>query len=160
MESKKNRRDYGLTLGDMITNAFCGKRAKPTKKFQKGDCETTPLLNNKADTTGPNGVTNVKATKEAKPGWSQILSSQSILVLLAYGGLALHSLAFDSVLPVFLNHPVTEIKTNPDVKLPFKFTGGFGMGKWFYIDTPHSFPRGLLSSRMKEISHPLHEPIG
>ncbi|KAJ5179491.1 glutamate carboxypeptidase [Penicillium capsulatum] len=36
-------------------------------------------------------------------------------------------MAFDSTFPVFLHHPKQDLSHNPDVKLPFKFTSGFGV---------------------------------
>lgn len=140
LESKKDKRDYGLVLGDMITNSCSGKRHKSSKQSQKIDCETTPLLSNKPDSPESDDVKATKKTKESKPSWSQVFTSQSILILISYGFLSLHNLAFDAVVPVFLNHPVTDIRSNPDVNLPVKFTGGFGMGKLSHIIPPRTHP--------------------
>jgi MFS family permease len=41
--------------------------------------------------------------------------------------LAMHSVAFDQLLPIFMHHPAQDIHS-PDVKLPLKFSGGFGIG--------------------------------
>lgn len=57
-----------------------------------------------------------------------VFTSQSVLVLIAYGMMALHSMGFDSLFPVFLHHPQEDMIDNPDVKLPFKFASGFGLG--------------------------------
>ncbi|OAL64390.1 MFS transporter [Trichophyton rubrum] len=91
---KKNERDYGLILGEMLTSVCCRCRRKPVKNPEHGDDESTPLL-----------------------GDRQIPVSAA----------RLHSVAFDSVLPVFLNHPRQKLENNPDVKLPFKFSSGFGI---------------------------------
>ncbi len=57
---------------------------------------------------------------------SEIFTPQTSINLLAYTFLALHSVAYDQVLPVFLNYPrVVPDETNSH--LPFQFTGGFGL---------------------------------
>jgi len=45
---------------------------------------------------------------------------------MAYTFLALHSVAYDQLLPIFLHHPVEE-HTPANTYLPFKFWGGFGL---------------------------------
>lgn len=73
-----------------------------------------------------------KTKKAPKPSWSQILTPQSQLVLVAYAMTSGLGVAFDSTFPVFLHHPKQELSNNPDVKLPFKFTSGFGVGEFHY----------------------------
>lgn len=46
--------------------------------------------------------------------------------LTAYTFLAFHSVAYDQNIPVFLSYPVKEHNAD-NTKLPFKFTGGFGL---------------------------------
>jgi hypothetical protein len=42
--------------------------------------------------------------------------------------LALHSVAFDQLLPIFMHYPPqSHSPKNPDISLPFKFSGGFGL---------------------------------
>jgi hypothetical protein len=43
--------------------------------------------------------------------------------------MAMHNMAFDSLLPVFLHTPLQRLDGNPEVRLPFKFIGGFGVGR-------------------------------
>ena len=45
---------------------------------------------------------------------------------MSYTFLALHSVAYDQVLPVFLNYP-NQIPDETNTHLPFKFSGGFGL---------------------------------
>ncbi|KAL9029576.1 MAG: hypothetical protein Q9196_002206 [Gyalolechia fulgens] len=54
--------------------------------------------------------------------------AQTNINLLTYTLLALHSVAYDQLLPIFMHHP-TQIdrSSNPNVHLPFKFSGGFGI---------------------------------
>ncbi|PGH17927.1 hypothetical protein AJ79_00826 [Helicocarpus griseus UAMH5409] len=129
LESKKGHRDCGLVLGDMLKRPFMRRKERKTPHgfiVDERD-ETTPLLD--PDTREPDTERN-STTKRADPPnlpWSQILTPQSNLVLMAYATMSLHTLAFDSVFPVFLNHKTQDFENNPDVKLPFKFSGGFGI---------------------------------
>jgi hypothetical protein len=62
----------------------------------------------------------------ASPRSPSIFTYQTSIALLCYTILALHSVAYDQVLPVFLNYP--HEKHDPsNTKLPFKFSGGFGL---------------------------------
>ncbi|KAM5443652.1 hypothetical protein MferCBS31731_001426 [Microsporum ferrugineum] len=122
---KKNSRDYGLVLGEMLTSTCCGCERKPKKHHGHEDNESTPLL-------GENRTPVPAADKEEKKPnttvkWSEVLTFQSVVILSIYASLGLHSVAFDSVLPVFLNHPRQDLVNDPDVKLPFKFSSGFGI---------------------------------
>src|ERR1700761_4963057 len=38
----------------------------------------------------------------------------------------MHSVAYDQLLPIFMHYPVQSIRA-PEVHLPFKFAGGFGI---------------------------------
>lgn len=108
------------------------------------DDETSPLLSPTlpdADETetAPDGLTPPVAavpstclaqhSKVASPpssANSRIFNYQTNMVLLSYTMLAMHSTAYDQVIPVFLNYPhQTPDETN--TKLPFKFSGGFDM---------------------------------
>lgn len=93
------------------------------------DNETTPLLNEHGAAHAHQEGARKREVSPKKLSWREILTPQSQLVLFAYAALGLHSLAFDSVFPVFLNYPVEESGGNLGMKLPFKFIGGFGIGK-------------------------------
>ena len=76
---------------------------------------------------------------------NRVFTPQTTLNLLVYTLLAFHSVAFDQILPVFLNYP----KWNPDrsdFQLPFKFVGGFGLssGKIGTIFTVYGIACGLV----------------
>jgi hypothetical protein len=120
----------------MLTSP-CTRRKRPVDLLAKHDPdETTALLGGDLE-----GVTAAKQPRSKKkkptkrPGWNQVFTPQSKLVLLAYGMMALHSMAFDSLFPVFLHHPEQELEGNPNVKLPFKFASGFGVGVYSYYET-------------------------
>ncbi|CAK7568078.1 MAG: hypothetical protein SEPTF4163_006059 [Sporothrix epigloea] len=65
-------------------------------------------------------------TSSAPAGSKSIFTYQTSMALLCYSLLALHSVAYDQVLPVFLNYPHEKHDAN-NTKLPFKFSGGFGL---------------------------------
>ncbi|PWY72359.1 MFS transporter [Aspergillus heteromorphus CBS 117.55] len=115
LASKKNQRDHGLVLGRALTS--CGRHRDEKTQSLGRDDERTALLRDAPKT----------AKKPAKkPSWADVFSPQSKLILLAYSLMSMHTMAFDSLLPVFLHTPVQQIDGNPDVRLPFKFVGGFG----------------------------------
>ncbi|KAL9579900.1 MAG: hypothetical protein Q9212_004817 [Teloschistes hypoglaucus] len=116
LETKKHRRDYGRVIGKAIVRSF---RKKPKKHRLLIDEEQSASLLKRSPTSS---VSNVKASK--KP----VFSKQSNINLLTYTLLALHSVAYDQLLPIFMHHPPqTNRSSNPDVHLPFKFSGGFGI---------------------------------
>ncbi|KAI1326167.1 major facilitator superfamily domain-containing protein [Xylariaceae sp. FL0255] len=124
LHSKKNSRDWGLVLGKRITEAF---RDHPLRSHQRlrryslQDAEASaPLLQTKAKST------TITTPKVEKPLPSAVFTRQTIITLIAYTFLALHSVAFDQVLPVFLNY-TPEKHTTSNTSLPFFFSGGFGL---------------------------------
>jgi hypothetical protein len=56
-----------------------------------------------------------------------VFTTQSTINLVSYTFLALHSMAFDQLLPIFMHHP-QQLPTSENSHLPFKFSGGFGIG--------------------------------
>ncbi|OJZ83900.1 hypothetical protein ASPFODRAFT_140080 [Aspergillus luchuensis CBS 106.47] len=120
LAAKKHQRDYGLVVGEALTSSCTSSRKKKSESHAS-DAEREALLP-QSTTTRP-----ATAAKKAKPTWAEIFTPQSRLVLLAYALMSMHAMAFDSVLPVFLHSPVQQYDGNPDMKLPFKFTGGFGI---------------------------------
>ncbi|KNG82655.1 MFS transporter [Aspergillus nomiae NRRL 13137] len=117
LATRKDHRDYGLVLGKMLTS--CSTSREEKARYAVQDDENTPLL-------GGNPPQRKKAPVK-RPSWKEVFSPQSKLILIAYALMALHTMAFDSLLPVFLHTPVQQIHDNPDVHLPFKFIGGFGV---------------------------------
>lgn len=72
------------------------------------------------------GEERVKAAPSPSSKNPSIFTYQTSMALLCYTLLALHSVAYDQVLPVFLNYPY-ESHDAKNTKLPFKFSGGFGL---------------------------------
>lgn len=56
----------------------------------------------------------------------EVFTRQSVINLIAYTFLALHSVAYDQLLPIFLHTP-QQTPTSGNTHLPFKFSGGFGL---------------------------------
>jgi hypothetical protein len=56
----------------------------------------------------------------------EVFTRQSVINLIAYTFLALHSAAYDQLLPIFMHHP-RQSPTPQNTSLPFKFSGGFGL---------------------------------
>jgi hypothetical protein len=110
LEAKKYKRDYGRDVGQWL----------------KGLCLGQKRTRANSDDFGYNHA-NSKAGQMpeslAAPRYKDVFSQQSNLNLLAYCILALHSVTYDQLLPVFLHLPVDR----DGVSLPFKFRGGFGL---------------------------------
>jgi predicted MFS family arabinose efflux permease len=135
LETKKKRRDCGLILGQKMLDCF-KFRAKRSHTHSDVDDESTAALLSAVSTTSgssmgedvdwtPAEFKPVKHT-QAPPGVKEVFTRQTSINLLAYTILALHSVAFDQLLPVFLNHS-TQIPDERNTRLPFKFSGGFGL---------------------------------
>ncbi|KAL3461464.1 major facilitator superfamily domain-containing protein [Aspergillus heterothallicus] len=120
LAAKQGHRDPGIVLGQMLTQACTCRRRKAS--LSKFDDERTPLLG---------GNQQVQLTDDKpevqKHSWREVLSPQSSLVLAAYCLMSVHTMAFESILPVFLHNPPQNIQDDLNVQLPFKFVGGFGM---------------------------------
>ncbi|PYI20031.1 MFS general substrate transporter [Aspergillus violaceofuscus CBS 115571] len=124
LAAKKHQRDYGLVLGQALTRPCRSARSEKksrstTTTTAETDEERTALLGQRRAATG-----NKPARK---PSWAEVFSPQSNLILLAYSLMSMHTMAFDSLFPVFLHTPPQQLEGNPDVRLPFKFIGGFGV---------------------------------
>lgn len=134
METKKNNRDYGLLLGQMLTRACTLRKRKGySKVHDDSDEERTALLEHDEY----NRSKRKNASTPKKPSWGQVFSPQSNLILVAYGMMSMHTMAFDSLIPVFLHYPEQQFHNNPNVNLPFKFIGGFGVGTYTHLPLKH-----------------------
>ncbi|KAL4871631.1 hypothetical protein BDV12DRAFT_25307 [Aspergillus spectabilis] len=121
LAAKQGQRDPGLVLGQALTGS-CTRRRRRTSSKMPDEGERTPLLGEHHTTKLPQCPSEVK-----KHSWREVLTPQSSLILLTYTLMSVHTMAFESLLPVFLHNPVQQLEDNPDVQLPFKFVGGFGM---------------------------------
>lgn len=96
------------------------------------DSEREPLLKPQfAPSLGADEETGAQATPKPAlppPRCSEVLHYQTIINLIVYALLALHNIAFDQLIPIFMHHPVQDHSAdNPDFEPPFKFAGGFGL---------------------------------
>ncbi|TDZ20300.1 putative membrane protein [Colletotrichum orbiculare MAFF 240422] len=128
LESKRHTPDWGLLMGQRLTRPFRRSRAlhhhhARRASFVDGEA-TAPLVPTKVSSrTRPSE--DAKQPVEA-PGMNEVFTRQTTINLVCYTFLALHSVAYDQVLPVFLSYPRIE-HTPENTHLPFQFSGGFGL---------------------------------
>ncbi|KAJ6137235.1 Major facilitator superfamily domain general substrate transporter [Penicillium samsonianum] len=128
---KKHRRDPGLELGHWLVNLCWGSRVQlpddsdvdvKEKYFDAPPgyetAESSPCLRPIDD--GASADCDLEGQKSPAP---KAFTRQVILAIVAYGILAYHSVSFDQLMPVLLSTP----RSDDDVVLPLKFTGGLGM---------------------------------
>ncbi|KEQ97893.1 hypothetical protein AUEXF2481DRAFT_553934 [Aureobasidium subglaciale EXF-2481] len=134
LAAKKDRRDYGLELGLRLKyytkQAIRSLRRIITRADDQENLEREPLLK-------PQFAPSPKSDEEANtlpkpalppPGFREVLNHQTIINLVVYTLLALHNIAFDQLIPIFMHHPVQDHSaSNPDFQPPLKFAGGFGL---------------------------------
>ncbi|KAL9103704.1 MAG: hypothetical protein Q9187_008979, partial [Circinaria calcarea] len=149
LETRKYRRDYGRILGKLLTRPF--KSRKPTTKWKHDSEQSASLLKHRRmssitsgnDQYDSEGSRAKNVSSVAPPSYREVFQPQSNINLLAYSLLALHSVAYDQLLPVFLHlTPQPNRSTNPAVHFPFKFAGGFGID--FLIFPPLARKFGVL----------------
>ena len=130
LETKKHRRDYGRALGQLLLRRF---RKDKNNKWSHEEQHTSLLKHSRVSSASTIQSDNeygetAKAAPVLKPTYREVFSYQSNMNLLTYTLLAMHSIAYDQLLPIFMHYPrQTDRTSNPDVHLPFKFTGGFGI---------------------------------
>lgn len=129
LDAKKHRRDLGLALGDLILSSCRRRRRKGNRLAALDDEQSAPLLKDSPETpTRPDHPSPAVEVKKKKSTYREIFTPQSNINLLVYTILALHSIAYDQLLPVFMHYPPQHHRSSdPRVHLPFKFTGGFGI---------------------------------
>ncbi|OGE52564.1 hypothetical protein PENARI_c010G03973 [Penicillium arizonense] len=119
---KKHRRDPGLELGHWLVNFCWGSRVQlpedSEEKYFGYEAEYESAESPSLDAS--DAESDLEGQKNPAP---KAFTRQVILAIVAYGILAYHSVSFDQLMPVFLSTP----KSNDDVVLPLKFTGGLGM---------------------------------
>ena len=131
LESKKHRKDYGVALGSTLKR-MCRRRkpANPRWRPSEGD-QSAPLMKpdggSEADISSA-GLARDPSVSYKPPPYREVFSRQSNINLAVYTLLAMHSVAFDQLLPIFMHHPTQRLDGNPRVHLPVRFAGGFGIG--------------------------------
>ncbi|MCJ1465269.1 hypothetical protein MMC07_003885 [Pseudocyphellaria aurata] len=124
LESRKQKRDYGRVVGKRLVQAF----GQASSKMRRNEnTETTPLLKD-SRSSGSTGESHPKIKRASPAPYGEVFTHQTVLNLVAFALLSLHSVSFDQLLPVFLHYPrQVNRATDPNVQLPFKFSGGFGL---------------------------------
>lgn len=125
LEDKKSHKDYGLMLGQLLLKP-CSRRPKQRRRAWSTDDEADPFLpGTSSEMSSPVAKHDAQPLKQ-HPGWSEVFSRQSNINLVVYTLLAMHSVAFDQLLPIFMHFPVQSGR-DPRLHLPLKFSGGFGI---------------------------------
>ncbi|KAH8682517.1 major facilitator superfamily domain-containing protein [Xylariales sp. PMI_506] len=123
LASKRHSRDWGLILGERLTASIKGRKFLRARRYSFQDDEATaPLL----QTNVRHEPSKHNIPQVVRPTLKEVFTRQSSINLLAYTFLALHSVAYDQVLPVFLNYP----RLQDDIdrwNAPFEFSSGFGL---------------------------------
>ncbi|KAI8957973.1 MFS general substrate transporter [Daldinia sp. FL1419] len=131
LHSKRGSRDWGLALGERITNAFRKHPRRQAQRLQRHSSRdfevSAPLLDAGSRSKAPKVTIAESRIEKLTPlPLLSVFTRQSVINLVAYTILALHSVSFDQALPVFLNYPPQE-HTSENTSLPFVFSGGFGL---------------------------------
>lgn len=124
LEEKQSRRDYGLLLGKLLATS-CSSRRKRARSWSNAE-EREPFLDGTASELSSPVTNRTPPLPKKNPGWAEVFSRQSNINLVVYTFLAMHSVAYDQLLPIFMHYPV-QSRHDPKVHLPFKFAGGFGI---------------------------------
>ncbi|KAJ9152150.1 MFS transporter [Pleurostoma richardsiae] len=121
LETKRHTRDWGLLLGEKLAHPFRRHKKRHYRRLSYVDDEAAaPLLTD-------SGILHAaKHTPAPDPTMREIFTRQVIITITSYFFLALHSVAYDQVLPVFLSYP-KQVPDSHNTQLPFRFSGGFGL---------------------------------
>ena len=129
LETRKNDRDIGRELGQRITSLFSSKshNDKTIEGEISGFDETSPLLASRGHTlpksVGPTSC-SIKH-HQSPPAIREVFTKQCTLNIIVYTFLALQSISYDQMLPVYMAYPT--MTNPPKVSNPLKFFGGFGL---------------------------------
>lgn len=138
LETKRHRRDLGRRIGKKISRFFQRSSAdhrhhrhhRPHHQSQHvDDGESGPLLHqvvSNASSSFPDDIPVHKGPPPPPVTLKEVFGPQTLLTLLCYTVMALHAVAYDQVLPVFLNYP-PQVPDEENTRLPFYFSGGFGL---------------------------------
>ena len=131
LPSRKYRRDFGRSIGMLITRRF-HKRQSQMKKSKEDEEASTNLLEHSRTSSISNIPSTPASTARNPPSaittpvrYAEVFTRQSSLNLLVYAILAFHSIAFDQLIPIFMHHPRRD--PNPPVSSPLRFSGGFSL---------------------------------
>ncbi|KAJ8065909.1 hypothetical protein OCU04_005009 [Sclerotinia nivalis] len=138
LESKSNKRDWGLEMGKKVISSSkvlcCQPRPKHHSTGHPAYDESSASLLRPTSASGSDSTEtfddNFESPKSkppvTPPSLREVFTRQSVINLVAYTFLALHSVSYDQILSVFMHHP-RQIHDPTNTQLPFKFSGGFGL---------------------------------
>ena len=129
LETRKNDRDIGRELGLWLTSLF-SKSHKHKSMEEENDRvdETTPLIVSRELPahplpTGPS--TYPIKHHRTSPTIRAVFTGQCSLNIIVYTFLALQSITYEQMLPVYMAYP--RMSHTPQISNPLKFFGGFGL---------------------------------
>lgn len=120
-------------MNAFIKTIFCFRQTpKPYRRPSESYDESSASLLRRTSIAGSESSKYSDYPKTTKPPLPrptlrEVFTRQSVINLIAYTFLALHSGAYDQLLPIFLHHP-PQVPNPDNTHLPFKFSGGFGLG--------------------------------
>ncbi|KAK4953092.1 hypothetical protein LTR10_008798 [Elasticomyces elasticus] len=170
LETLQGRRDYGLRLGDKLKGLARSHVMKLDdilhwRSSRPIDSEHEPLLKD-TETGTHESLQKSVGVKHKAPSFREVLNPQAMLNLFVYTLLAMHNMAYDQLLPVYMQYPSihshSKYVTKPGTtNNPLHFAGGFsldhfriglvstcygvlGMLKQFFIFPPVARRLGVL----------------
>jgi hypothetical protein len=125
----------GKYLSNFLKTIFCPhSKPKPYRRLSGTyDEASSSLLRPTSSARSENSFDDAAFDKKnpkpplSRPTLTEVFTRQSVINVVAYTFLALHSVAYDQLLPIFLHHP-RQVPDETNTQLPFKFSGGFGLG--------------------------------
>ena len=139
LETLQGRPDYGRMLGNRLSALVKSHVLNPQQIGglrkagpKKSNDERQPLLKPIEDEESL--PLEPKEPPPPPPSYKEVLNKQATLNLVVYTLLAMHSMAFDQLLPVYMGFSPLESKTKSSAGHiltsgnPLKFAGGFGLG--------------------------------
>lgn len=130
LETRKNDRDIGRELGRRLTSFFSSSKSHKHKPIggEIAD-ETTPLIVSRELAGHPPKPADPSSHPikhhQSPPALREVFTKQCTLNIIVYAFLALQSITYDQMLPVYMAYP--KMTHPPQVSNPLKFFGGFGL---------------------------------
>lgn len=137
LETLATKRDPGLVLGKKLSSfvkshfLLAEEMLHIRKAASKDDQnEHEPLLKSQQDEETL--LLQPKEPPPPPPSYREVLNKSAIMNLIVYTLLALHTMAFDALLPVYMQFPPLKAHTDSSTTTtlegnPLKFAGGFGL---------------------------------
>lgn len=145
LESKRHTRDMGRQIGKKVTRSVkkiwysvTGQGSHLRHRHHQSHHDRSLICDEEesgsllyrvvsnTSSTFPENMAIEHSSPPTKVTLAEVFSPQTTLALMVYMIMALHSVAYDQVLPVFLNYPPINPNDGP-IHLPFRFIGGFGL---------------------------------